>query len=189
MEIRRFLQEMHAIENLKNAAIHSWTSADRRESVAEHSWRMTMMAYLMKDEFPEADIDKVIRMRMIHGLGEAVTGDIPTFAKTSKYKAAEAWLLNQWVAGLPEPSAEEMSALYAEMKSQHTVESKLYKAIDKMEALIQHNESDISTWILEEYTLNLLHGEQQPAFLDYMKALKAAINEDTKKKLSEAGIA
>ncbi len=103
---------------------------------------MTMMAYFMKDEFPEADIDKVIRMCMIHDLGEVFTGDIPTFVKTSKDEATEEYLLNQWVDSLPQPFAKEMSALYTEMESQKTVESKIYKAIDKMEVLIQHNEAD-----------------------------------------------
>ncbi len=179
---------MHTIENLKNATRHSWTSTGRHESVAEHSWRMTMMAYLMKDEFPEADIDKVIRMCMIHDLGEVFTGDIPTFVKTSNDEATEEHLLNQWVDSLPQPFAQEMSEIYAEMEAQKTLESKIYKAIDKLEVLIQHNEADISTWIPKEYTLNLVHGEKQVAFSDYMKALKAAINEDTKKKLSESGI-
>ena len=38
----------------------------------------------MRDEFPEADMDKVIRMCIIHDLGEAFTGDIPTFEKTAE---------------------------------------------------------------------------------------------------------
>lgn len=164
MEIRCFLQEMHTIENLKNATRHSWTSTGRHESVAEHSWRMTMMAYFMKDEFPEADIDKVIRMCMIHDLGEVFTGDIPTFAKTSQDEATEEYLLNQWVASLPQPFAKKMAALYTEMSHRKWSSPKSIRSIDKMEVLIQYNEADTSTWIPKEYTLNLVHREKQVAF-------------------------
>ena len=81
MEAGKFLDLMHLAENLKNNTRHSWTSTGRRESVAEHSWRLTVMAYFVKDEFPEADIDRVIRMCMFHDMGEAFTGDIPAFEK------------------------------------------------------------------------------------------------------------
>ena len=40
------------------------------------------MAYWISDEFPEADMNKVIKMCLIHDLGECFTGDIPTFDKT-----------------------------------------------------------------------------------------------------------
>ena len=62
---------------------HCYTSSGRRESVAEHSWRISLMAMLLTKEFPEADMDKVIRMCLIHDMGEAFTGDIPTFEKTN----------------------------------------------------------------------------------------------------------
>ncbi len=38
------------------------------------------MAYFVQDEFPEADIDKVIQMCIFHDMGEAITGDIPAFS-------------------------------------------------------------------------------------------------------------
>ena len=44
-------------EKLKCNTRHSWTSSGRHESVAEHSWRVALMALLMRDEFPELDMD------------------------------------------------------------------------------------------------------------------------------------
>lgn len=46
---------------------------------------------------------------------------------------------------LPEPFDKEMAELYQEMEEQQTLEARIYKALDKLEALIQHNESDIKT--------------------------------------------
>ena len=62
MEIRALLKALAAAEQLKNNTRHSWTSAGRHESVAEHSWRLARMAYFVKDEYPELDMDKLIRI-------------------------------------------------------------------------------------------------------------------------------
>ena len=147
-----------------------------------------MMAYFMKDEFPEADIDKVIRMCMMHDLGECFTGDIPVFYKTEEHEVREEELLHRWLDELPEPFSSEMKALFEEMEQQQTLEARLYKAIDKLEVIIQHNEADLSTWIPLEYELNLVHGQKQVAFSEYLKSIKAVANEDTRIKLKENGI-
>ena len=79
MEVRSFLEAMHVAERLKDALRHSCSSGGRPESVAEHSWRMTLMAFFLRDQFPEADMDRVMEMCLIHDLGECFTGDIPRF--------------------------------------------------------------------------------------------------------------
>lgn len=185
MEAREFLKIMHLAENLKNNTRHSWTSGGRHESVAEHSWRLTLMAFFVKDEFPQADMDKVIRMCIFHDMGEAFTGDIPVFLKNSQQEQEESRVIFEWIASLPENYSAELRALFQEMEALETTEAKIYKALDKMEALIQHNEADISTWLPLEYELNLTYGEQQVQFSEYMKELKAQINQDTLDKIAE----
>ena len=81
MNTSTFLEILKVAEKLKCNTRHSWTSSGRHESVAEHSWRLALMALLMRDEFPELDMNKVIHMCLIHDLGEAFTGDIPSFEK------------------------------------------------------------------------------------------------------------
>jgi len=82
MRSRDYLNILHVAERLKDTLRHCTTGKRRIESVAEHSWRVSLMALLLRDEFPDADIDKVISMGLIHDLGECFTGDIPTFSKT-----------------------------------------------------------------------------------------------------------
>ena len=77
MDSRAFLDFLKVAEKLKCNTRHSYTSSGRHESVAEHSWRLAVMAYFVRDEFPEADMNKVIKMCLIHDLGECFTGDIP----------------------------------------------------------------------------------------------------------------
>ena len=129
MEARALLDALHVAERLKDETRHCYTSGGRHESVAEHSWRIALMAFWMKDAFPDADIDKVIRMCLIHDLGECFIGDIPTFAKTDADEAREEAELMAWVRSLPEPVSGEMEALYREMIALETPEAKLYKAI------------------------------------------------------------
>ena len=185
MDVHTLLDTLHLAEKLKDTMRHCYTSKGRRESVAEHSWRVVLMAYFLKDEFPEVDINKVMLMCAIHDLGEIFTGDIPTFKKTKEDEEKEEQLLNDWVASLPSPYCEELKELYKEMDERKTTEAKLYKAIDSLEAIIQHNESDISTWEPHEYDLNLTYAFDRVTFSPYMQELRKAIYEETEQKIKD----
>ena len=149
-------------------------------------WMAALMAFFLRDEFPGADMDKVIRMCIIHDLGECFTGDIPTFDKTAAHEEREENLLSAWVSTLPQPYRTEMTALYDEMEARETLEAKIYKAIDNLEAVIQHNLSDITTWIPHEYQLNQTYGADKAAFSPYLTALREEMKKDTLKKIEEA---
>jgi len=185
MEVTLLLRQLHLFERLKDATRHCHTSGMRHESVAEHSWRLCLFAYFLKDEFPDLDMDRVIRMCMIHDLGECFTGDIPSFEKNAGDEKKESRLLRAWVDTLPPPYREELTALYAEMDALITPEAKLYKALDKLEAVIQHNESPLATWLPLERELNLTYGEDAAAFSPYLTALRQAVRQDTVRKLAQ----
>jgi putative hydrolase of HD superfamily len=144
------------------------------------------MAMLVANEFPEADMNKVIRMCLIHDLGEAFTGDIPSFDKTTEDEKKEQNVLSDWVDSFPEPERTEWSALYAEMNALETTEAKIYKALDKMEAVIQHDEADISTWIPLEYDLQFEYGKENVSFSTYMQELKAEVDKMTRDKINRS---
>ena len=188
MDVRDYLNILHVAEKLKDTPRHCSTSAGRTESVAEHSWRISLMAFLLRSEFPEADTDKIIKMCLIHDLGECFTGDIPTFIKTDNDRDVEDSLLNQWLKSLPEELSKEMMSLYEEMDAQKTIESKIYKALDKLEALIQHNESPLETWSENEYELNKTYAFDTVAFSDWLTELRKAILEDTLVKIEQEAV-
>lgn len=186
MEIKKLIHFIGLIEKLKCNTRHSWTSSGRKESVAEHSFMLAVMAYLVKDEFPEADIDKVIVMCLLHDFGEAVTGDIPAFEKTADDEMAEEDAVYVLLRELPEKQREEMQGLFQEMKGQQTPEAKLYKALDKMEAVLQHNEAPIETWLPLEYELQMKYGEKEVAYSPYLTELKKQLNEDSQRKIEQS---
>lgn len=184
MKPAELLNILSVAEKLKCHTRHCSTSSGRPESVAEHSWRTALMAMLTANAFPEADIDKVIRMCLIHDLGEAFTGDIPSFDKTEADSKTEELALRQWVQTFPSPEREEWLALYEEMEAQQTQEARIYKALDKLEAVIQHDESDISTWLPLEYDLQLEYGRENVQFSPYLQQLKMEIDDVTRKKIA-----
>jgi putative hydrolase of HD superfamily len=183
MDAREYLEILHVAERLKDTPRHCTTTKRRTESVAEHSWRISLMAFLLRYEFKDLDINKVVNMCLIHDLGECFTGDIPTFIKTDTDREAENSLLNQWVKTLPSELAEDISALYKEMDAQETKEAKLYKSLDKLEALIQHNESPLDTWSENEFELNKTYAFDTVAFSSWLTELRKTILEDTLKKI------
>lgn len=183
MDARKLLNILSAAERLKDTPRHCYTSGGRRESVAEHCWRVALMAYFVSDEFPEADLKKLLTMCLIHDLGEAFTGDIPAFEKTREHEEREALRLRQWLHELPEPFLTEMEGLFDEMAARRTLEARLFKALDNLEALIQHNESDIKTWLPLEYELQMTYGNDSTAFSEYLRRLRDEVRNDSRKKI------
>ncbi|MEG3039514.1 MAG: HD domain-containing protein [Erysipelotrichaceae bacterium] len=187
MEPLQLLTFLHKVEKLKSNTRHSWTSDGTHESVAAHSWRLSLFALLVKDEIEDVDSDKVIKMCILHDFGEAITGDIPSFLKSDQQeeieKAAVATLLNE----LPENLKQEFTCLFQEMDALKTKEARLYKALDKMEAVIQHNESDLSTWIELEYETNLVYGQENADEFPFLKKLREQMKQDTLDKIKVKG--
>ena len=189
MSPEQLLSLLSTAARLKTTPRHCFTAPGRQESVADHSWRLALFALLLSGEaeYADYDMDRVIRMCLIHDLGEAFTGDIPTFVKTEAQGETEDDLFADWVRTFPEPQRTQWQALLSEMNALETREARLYKALDKLEAVIAHNESDIATWLPLEYDLQLTHGREQVAFSPTLVRLKAAIDEWTKRKIEEEG--
>lgn len=187
MEPAQLLAFLRRIETLKTNPRHAYTAGGVRETVAAHSWRTALLAMLLMPEFPDLDMNKVIRMCLIHDLGEAVTGDIPAFEKTDEHRSQEHLALVKLVDTAPAADAAQMHALFAEMDAQQTPEARLYKALDRIEAVIQHNESDIATWIPLEYQLQQTYGWENLEEFPAMLALRQQVLADTQEKIRAAG--
>lgn len=187
MRPEELLKILSQAARLKITTRHCFTEANRKESVADHSWRIALMAMLMTgiEEFRGLNMDRVIRMCLIHDLGESFTGDIPTFQKTEDDAEVEDDIFSNWVNSFPEPQRTEWKGLLAEMEAMETGEAKLYKALDKLEALISHNESDIRTWLPLEYDLQMTYGRENMQFSEYLKEFRASVDEWTQKKIRE----
>lgn len=185
MTDREIIDFLHVAERLKDNTRHCCTGKRRPESVAEHSWRLSLFAMLLEDEMPDADFDKILRMCILHDLGEAITGDIPTFWKTKADTEHEDDVVFQLLDTLPEPQRSRFRALFIEMNEQETLEAKICKALDRMEACIQHNESPLDTWLPLERELNQTYGMENAKCHPRLERLRHQVALDTLEKLEK----
>ncbi len=185
MTPKEFLDVVHACEGLKNITRHCDTSAGRRESVAEHCWRLSLMASLLRPQFPGLDMDRTVELCLIHDLGELFTGDVPAFEKTEADRAREREAYRAWIDTLPAPLAEQLTGLCAELEAGQTGEAKLCRALDRLEALIQHNEADIATWLPLEYDLQQTYGLSDCAFDPWVNELRRLVLDESLEKIAE----
>lgn len=183
MDPRTLIDIMRTTGKLKDMTRHSWTAQGRRESVAEHTYQMMIMAYFIQDEFPQADMKRVMEMCLFHDMGEAFTGDIPAFEKKPEDEETERQKVQSWIDTFPGQYRQKVRDLFDEMEAHETLESRIYKALDKLEVVIQHNEADLSTWLPLEYTLNLEYGDQYVEFSEFMKEVRRLAKEDSEEKI------
>ena len=104
-----------------------------------------------------------------------------------EFENKEEEILLNWVSTLPSPYNKELYSLYDEMIKQETEESKVYKALDKLEASISHNEAPISTWIDIEYKLNPVYGYEECQFNPDLKKLQNKVKEIALDKIENEG--
>lgn len=162
-KIHAFIKEA---EGLKRLLRHSWLSDGRQESVAEHTWRMAIMALTLAPEIEfSIDISKVLKMILIHDLAEIHVGDYHAFktVPTNKHQL-EQQAFKKLTAKLAKKTAAELMMLWQEFEQGKTNEAKFAIALDKLEVLIQHNQARLSTWDEKEYDFNYYYAYDKVAF-------------------------
>jgi putative hydrolase of HD superfamily len=189
VEARKILEFMHVAENLKKLIRHSWLSDGRQESVAEHTWRMSIMFLLVEPHLGiKVDSLRTLEMIIIHDIIEALVGDVPAFevfnpeTKLLKVKMETA-AINEIRQTLNNETGEKFYSLWHEFEDKITNEAKVANALDKLEAQIQHNEADISTWLdIEKEMLYMM--QKHVDFNDFLIAFKDVIVEEGELKLA-----
>lgn len=184
-EIEGVLDFLRAAEALKNTHRSAWTSGGQPESVAEHTWRLCLMALVLRDGFPEVDFARLVQICIIHDLGEAIGGDIPAIHQVpgeSKAAQERADLL-QLLQPLPERLRERITALWDEYEAAASPEAKLAKALDKLETILQHNQGRNPPDF--DYGFNLGYGTRYTRGDPIIEAIRALLDEETAARAAE----
>jgi putative hydrolase of HD superfamily len=161
---------LHRIGHLKDAPRTGWVDRGippaEAESVADHTFRTAVLAWLASAEIPGLDRDRVLKLALIHDLAESITGDIPPYdpdqlsaqagenerrtflnqrhvrdeRRGAAKREAEAAAFADLIATLPAPLAEELDQLWRELERAETPEARFVKQADKIETYLQSRE-------------------------------------------------
>lgn len=177
---------IHQSEGLKRLLRHSWLSDGRKESVAEHTWRMALMALVLYRELEvEIDIAKVIKMILIHDLAEIVVGDYWALGDIPKDKhEQELKGLQELTGDLPLETRKEFIDLWEEFEEGKTNEAKFGIALDKLEVLIQHNEAGVETWNEKEFAWNYTYAYDKVQWSKVLTMFRDLVLEETVEKIN-----
>lgn len=170
-----FLREA---ERLKKVTRTAWTSEGRQESVAEHTWRLCLMALVLGTRFPGLDTARLMKICVVHDLGEAIGGDIsaklqPAEGKAEQERADLLLLLDP----LPEAVRGEITALWDEYEAARTPEARVAKALDKLETILQHNQGLNPPDF--DYAFNLEYGREYADVDPVIAWIRRVLDEET----------
>lgn len=185
------LYMIHILEKIKVEYRYLHKSDGNRESVAEHSWRLAFMIILVEPYLEQKiNIQHALEMAIIHDIAESITGDMPFFlSNTTEKEKKEKSAIKQIVSSLEKDQGKKIYKLWKEYSKGATQESKLVKALDKMEAQIQKNESLNKAWRDEEKAAAMKRLDKYCDFDRFLKELKIEVRKESKKileKISES---
>ena len=190
-ELKGLLEFLRDAERLKTVTRSAFTSTGQVESVAEHSWRLALMAMLVAPEFPDVDASRLVRMCLVHDLGEAIGGDIPAPEQARRRaggavegkSAAERRDLLTLVQPLPQSLRDEVVGLWDEYESAETPTAKLAKALDKLETILQHTQGTNPPGF--DYRFNLGYGREHTERPPLIAAIREILDRATEDRALE----
>ena len=193
-QIAAILQVLTLAERLKFELRHSYTSSGRQESVAEHTWRMSLMAVLIEPLLSQKiDTTRLLKMIVIHDLVEAEAKDISALdvlrdpgIRTMKVQNEQKAIENLREA-LKETNGQEIYDLFYEFENKETYEAKVANALDKLEVQLQHNHADFSTWEEIEYDMCYMM-DKHVLFDKTLLELKNQIEAEAEEKMKQFGV-
>lgn len=182
--IKSKLAFLREAEQLKDVMRYSFTSKGRNESTAEHTWRLCLMAMVLEDDLQGVDIARVLKLCVVHDLGEAIHGDIPAvqaheFPNKGEQERAD---LEHLTRELSDPLRTSLISLWEEYEAGKTPEAQAVKAMDKLETILQHNQGQNPPGF--DYEFNLTYGEKYMDSTPIFRMLRQSINEETRQMIA-----
>lgn len=157
---------------------------DRYENSAEHSWQIALLAMVLKryaDE--EINVEKVVKMLLVHDIGEIDADDVFFFDEVGRNdaKEKESAAMKRIFGILPDETAKEFFELWNEFENGNTVEAKYARAIDRVMPVLQNLYNNKQSW-----TENNVTKEQILTKTAYISGAGAIVWETIAEKINQA---
>ena len=194
-ELAGVLDFLRAAERLKSTTRTGYTSTGQQESVAEHTWRLCLMALVLRPAFADVDFAKLVKICIIHDLGEAIHGDVSAPEQARRAAAGistgksdqERRDLLELLAPLPPALRDEIASLWDEYEAAQSPEARLAKGLDKLETIMQHNQGLNPAGF--DYRFNLGYGRQHTADIPLIAQVREILDRETEARAREADAA
>lgn len=173
----RLVEALYEINHLKQLFRKGWLrniSPEKCESVAEHTFGMAMMAWLLADEFfPELNREKVLKLSLIHDIAEVYAGDTTPYDRLTpeEKNAREREALTKIFSGLP--NGDSYISLWEEFENGSSAEAKFVKQIDRLEMALQAAVYEHQQGLeLEEFFDSAAQSIHTPALKDLLDEIR-----------------
>jgi len=152
-----FLSEADKLKSVLRASkLHD---GSRRENSAEHSWHVMLFALILAEHASEpVDVNRVLKMLLLHDLVEIDAGDNPIHGAVdhAAQEALEAEAAERIFGLLPADQRDEWHALWSEFEAAETADAKYAKAIDRFQTPIANLMNGGGTWTDYNVTFDAL---------------------------------
>ena len=156
-----FLNEADRLKSVLRAT--TLVDGSRRENSGEHSWHLALYALILVDQAgPGVDINRVIRMLLIHDLVEIDVGDVPIHSANGAAHAsvetlsAEAKAAERIFGLLPDDLGRELRTLWEEFEAAATPDAVFAKSLDRVQPAMANLMSGGGTWVTYNVTAEQL---------------------------------
>ncbi|MDI6651952.1 HD domain-containing protein [Gluconobacter japonicus] len=185
-EIERRLEFLREASKLKDVFRRSFTHDGQRESTAEHTWGLCLLVMTFADYLEGLDLLKLLKICILHDLGEAIHGDVPAIsieASLNKSQQEREDLLTI-MAPLPDTLRAEFLQLWDEYENASSPEARMAKAFDKIETIWQHNNGVNPPDF--DHGFNLTYGRRYTDHSSLTRAIRDVLDRETRRKSEKA---
>ncbi|MBO6530250.1 MAG: HD domain-containing protein [Erythrobacter sp.] len=171
---------LQSAERLKDTLRSGRTAMGRPESTAEHTWRLCLLAMLLERDLPGVDHHRLLKICMLHDLGEAISGDVPAPAQGADdgRHARERDGFEELCSELPRDLHEEFLELYDDYAQGRSIEAQFAKGLDKLETMLQHVAGKNAPGF--DYAFNLGYGIEATSRHPLLVRLRRIVDEETR---------
>ena len=183
-ELDGVLQFLMAAGALKDTHRSGHTDGGAPESTAAHSWRLALWVIALEPHLADYNIEKLLKIAILHDLGEAITGDVPAIHQVgdqSARQAAEREAVRTLSAPLDGTLAAAITRLVEDYDAAGSKEARLMKGLDKLETMLQHITAEDPASF--DYAFNLSYGTQWTGDGDLLPSLRVRIDAMTRARM------